>query len=102
MMIATYRILVVLAGLMGAGGVILAAAAAHDTDATRLAAASSMLQALQTGQLNAATSAARNPGSTTISLFNRHTCEYRDRLIPRFTASENASGFGLCSTMTRG
>jgi len=43
MMIATGRILVVLAGLMGAGGVILAAAAAHDADATRLAAASSML-----------------------------------------------------------
>lgn len=38
-----YRILVVLAGLMGACGVMLAAAAAHLTDATRLGAASSML-----------------------------------------------------------
>src|SRR5205085_12144960 len=35
--------LVVLAGLMGAGGVALAAAAAHQPDATRLASASSML-----------------------------------------------------------
>src|SRR3954462_12336165 len=38
-----YRILIVLAGIMGADGVILAATSAHQTDATRLAAASSML-----------------------------------------------------------
>jgi uncharacterized membrane protein YgdD (TMEM256/DUF423 family) len=38
-----YRILVVLAGLMGACGVMLAAAAAHLADASRLGAASSML-----------------------------------------------------------
>jgi uncharacterized membrane protein YgdD (TMEM256/DUF423 family) len=38
-----FRILVILAGVMGADGVILAAAAAHQPDATRLAAASSML-----------------------------------------------------------
>jgi uncharacterized membrane protein YgdD (TMEM256/DUF423 family) len=37
------RILVILAAIMGADGVILAAASAHQTDATRLAAASSML-----------------------------------------------------------
>ena len=37
------RILVVLAGVMGADGVILAAAAAHQGDAARLAPASSML-----------------------------------------------------------
>ena len=37
------RILIVLAGVMGADGVILAAAAAHQPDATRLASASSML-----------------------------------------------------------
>jgi uncharacterized membrane protein YgdD (TMEM256/DUF423 family) len=37
------RILVVLAGVMGADGVILAAVAAHQTDATRLMPASSML-----------------------------------------------------------
>jgi uncharacterized membrane protein YgdD (TMEM256/DUF423 family) len=37
------RILVILAGVMGADGVILAAASAHEADATRLAAASSML-----------------------------------------------------------
>jgi uncharacterized membrane protein YgdD (TMEM256/DUF423 family) len=41
--VGAYRILVVLAGLMGACGVMLAAAAAHLTDATRLGAASSML-----------------------------------------------------------
>jgi uncharacterized membrane protein YgdD (TMEM256/DUF423 family) len=38
-----FRILIILAGLMGADGVILAAVAAHKDDATRLAAASSML-----------------------------------------------------------
>jgi uncharacterized membrane protein YgdD (TMEM256/DUF423 family) len=38
-----YRILIVLAAIMGADGVILAAASAHGADATRLAAASSML-----------------------------------------------------------
>jgi uncharacterized membrane protein YgdD (TMEM256/DUF423 family) len=37
------RILIILAGFMGADGVILAAASAHQADATRLAAASSML-----------------------------------------------------------
>jgi uncharacterized membrane protein YgdD (TMEM256/DUF423 family) len=37
------RVLVVLAGAMGAAGVALAAAAAHQPDATRLASASSML-----------------------------------------------------------
>ena len=38
-----FRILIVLAGIMGADGVILAAAAAHQPDAARLASASSML-----------------------------------------------------------
>ena len=38
-----FRILVILAGVMGADGVILAAASAHQPDASRLAAASSML-----------------------------------------------------------
>ncbi len=37
------RLAVVFAGLMGAAGVVLAAAAAHQPDATRLASASSML-----------------------------------------------------------
>jgi uncharacterized membrane protein YgdD (TMEM256/DUF423 family) len=37
------RILIVLAGIMGADGVILAAASAHQADASRLASASSML-----------------------------------------------------------
>ena len=37
------RILIVLAGVMGADGVVLAAAAAHQPDASRLASASSML-----------------------------------------------------------
>jgi uncharacterized membrane protein YgdD (TMEM256/DUF423 family) len=40
---ASFRVLVVLAAVMGADGVILAAAAAHQPDATRLASASSML-----------------------------------------------------------
>jgi uncharacterized membrane protein YgdD (TMEM256/DUF423 family) len=38
-----FRILIILAAVMGADGVILAAASAHQADATRLAAASSML-----------------------------------------------------------
>jgi uncharacterized membrane protein YgdD (TMEM256/DUF423 family) len=38
-----FRILIALAAIMGADGVILAAASAHQSDATRLAAASSML-----------------------------------------------------------
>jgi uncharacterized membrane protein YgdD (TMEM256/DUF423 family) len=38
-----FRILVILAGIMGADGVVLAAAAAHQGDATRLMPASSML-----------------------------------------------------------
>lgn len=38
-----FRILIVLAGMMGADGVILAAASAHQADAARLASASSML-----------------------------------------------------------
>jgi uncharacterized membrane protein YgdD (TMEM256/DUF423 family) len=38
-----FRILIILAAVMGADGVILAAASAHQPDATRLAAASSML-----------------------------------------------------------
>ena len=43
MAVRLFRILVILAGVMGADGVILAAASAHQPDATRLAAASSML-----------------------------------------------------------
>ena len=42
-MIRLSRILIILAALMGADGVILAAASAHGADASRLAAASSML-----------------------------------------------------------
>jgi uncharacterized membrane protein YgdD (TMEM256/DUF423 family) len=38
-----FRILIALAGVMGADGVILAAASAHQADAARLATASSML-----------------------------------------------------------
>jgi uncharacterized membrane protein YgdD (TMEM256/DUF423 family) len=38
-----FRVLVVLAGVMGAAGVTLAAASAHQPDAARLASASSML-----------------------------------------------------------
>jgi uncharacterized membrane protein YgdD (TMEM256/DUF423 family) len=38
-----FRILIVLAAVMGADGVILAAASAHQADASRLASASSML-----------------------------------------------------------
>jgi uncharacterized membrane protein YgdD (TMEM256/DUF423 family) len=53
------RILVVLAALMGAAGVALAAASAHQSDATRLAAASSMLLFHATAVLAAAVLAER-------------------------------------------
>jgi uncharacterized membrane protein YgdD (TMEM256/DUF423 family) len=42
-MLRISRILVILAGIMGADGVILAALSAHEADAARLGAASSML-----------------------------------------------------------
>ena len=42
-MTTRWKILIALAGLMGAAGVILAAAAAHEPDASRLATASTML-----------------------------------------------------------
>src|SRR4029077_12058531 len=42
-MMRIHRILIVLAAIMGADGVILAAASAHGADASRLASASSML-----------------------------------------------------------
>jgi uncharacterized membrane protein YgdD (TMEM256/DUF423 family) len=38
-----FRVLIILAGIMGADGVVLAAASAHQADASRLASASSML-----------------------------------------------------------
>jgi uncharacterized membrane protein YgdD (TMEM256/DUF423 family) len=41
--LSIFRILVILAAVMGADGVILAAASAHQPDASRLASASSML-----------------------------------------------------------
>jgi uncharacterized membrane protein YgdD (TMEM256/DUF423 family) len=43
MRLRLFRILIILAGVMGADGVLLAAAAAHQPDAMRLASASSML-----------------------------------------------------------
>jgi len=54
-----FRILIVLAGIMGADGVILAAASAHQVDATRLASASSMLLFHATAVLAAAALAER-------------------------------------------
>jgi uncharacterized membrane protein YgdD (TMEM256/DUF423 family) len=42
-MLRIWRILIILAGIMGADGVILAALSAHEADAARLGAASAML-----------------------------------------------------------
>ena len=53
------RILIILAAIMGADGVVLAAAAAHQPDATRLASASSMLLFHATAVLGAAALAER-------------------------------------------
>jgi uncharacterized membrane protein YgdD (TMEM256/DUF423 family) len=54
-----FRILVILAAIMGADGVILAAAAAHQSDAARLVPASSMLLFHATAVLAAVTLAER-------------------------------------------
>ena len=54
------RILIILAGVMGADGVILAALSAHETDAARLAAASSMLLFHASAVLGAVALAERN------------------------------------------
>jgi uncharacterized membrane protein YgdD (TMEM256/DUF423 family) len=43
MMLRPHRILIILAGVLGGDGVVLAALAAHEADAARLGAASSML-----------------------------------------------------------
>jgi uncharacterized membrane protein YgdD (TMEM256/DUF423 family) len=53
------RILIVLAGIMGADGVILAAASAHGADASRLVSASSMLLFHATAVLGAVALAER-------------------------------------------
>src|SRR6266496_1620029 len=55
----TGRILIVLAAIMGADGVMLAAASAHGADATRLASASSMLLFHATAVLGAVALAER-------------------------------------------
>ena len=55
-----FRILVILAGIMGADGVMLAAASAHQPDAARLASASSMLLFHATAVLAAAALAERS------------------------------------------
>jgi uncharacterized membrane protein YgdD (TMEM256/DUF423 family) len=54
-----HRILIVLAAVMGADGVMLAAASAHQADASRLAAASSMLLFHATAVLSAVALAER-------------------------------------------
>ena len=54
-----FRILIILAGVMGADGVILAAASAHQPDASRLASASSMLLFHATAVLGVAALAER-------------------------------------------
>ena len=55
-----FRILVILAGVMGADGVILAALSAHQSDASRLVPASSMLLFHATAVLATAALAERN------------------------------------------
>jgi uncharacterized membrane protein YgdD (TMEM256/DUF423 family) len=67
-----HRILIALAGLMGACGVVLAAASAHLTDAARLGAASSMLLF----------HAAALPG--TVALAQRHVLHPRVALAAAF------------------
>lgn len=65
---ALFRILIILAGVMGADGVILAAASAHQPDAGRLASASSMLLFHATAVLAAVALAERGMIHLRISL----------------------------------
>jgi uncharacterized membrane protein YgdD (TMEM256/DUF423 family) len=58
-MLRIWRILIILAGIMGADGVILAALSAHEADAARLGAASSMLLFHAAAVLGAVALAAR-------------------------------------------
>jgi len=67
-MTRAYRILIALAGVMGADGVILAAASAHQADAARLAAASSMLLFHATAILGAVALADRGRIHTRLGL----------------------------------
>jgi uncharacterized membrane protein YgdD (TMEM256/DUF423 family) len=62
------RVLVVLAGIMGADGVMLAAAAAHGADAARLGSASSMLLFHATAVLGAVALAERGIIHTRIGI----------------------------------
>jgi uncharacterized membrane protein YgdD (TMEM256/DUF423 family) len=64
----TCRILIVLAGIMGADGVMLAAASAHQADASRLASASSMLLFHATAVLSAVALAERGIIDTRIGI----------------------------------
>jgi uncharacterized membrane protein YgdD (TMEM256/DUF423 family) len=57
-MLRVHRILIILAGIMGADGVILAALSAHEADAARLGTASSMLLFHATAVLGAVALAA--------------------------------------------
>ena len=63
-----HRILIALAGIKGADGVILAAASAHQADAARLAAASSMLLFHATAILGAVALAERGLINTRLGL----------------------------------
>jgi uncharacterized membrane protein YgdD (TMEM256/DUF423 family) len=59
MMLRPHRILIILAGVLGADGVVLAALAAHQPDAARLVPASSMLLFHATATLGAVSLAER-------------------------------------------
>lgn len=78
-----FRILIVLAGVMGADGVILAAASAHQPDAARLASASSMLLFHATAVLG------------TVALAEREIIHVRIGLVAAF-------GFVIATTLFAG
>lgn len=78
-----FRILIVLAGVMGADGVILAAASAHQPDAARLASASSMLLFHATAVLG------------TVALAEREIIRVRIGLVAAF-------GFVIATTLFAG
>ena len=76
-----FRILIMLAALMGADGVILAAASAHQADATRLASASSMLLFHATAVLGTVALAERGVIHARIGLRGRMGLCHRRRAV---------------------
>jgi len=89
------RILIVLAAIMGADGVILAAASAHQADASRLASASSMLLFHATAVLAAVALAERGIIDARIGIFAAFSFVVAASLFAGDLALRQYAGHGL-------